>query len=60
MKLVNHSKVELERFVRVERMELTQELTQLNHRRAEMDRRLKAITYRLGELDTAENLLEGM
>jgi hypothetical protein len=59
MKLV-HNKVELERFVRVERLELTQELTKLNHRQAEMDRRRKAITYRLGELDTAENLLEGM
>ena len=49
---MKYSKIQLQRAVRVERLELTQE-------RIKLSRRLNTIADRLKELDKADDLLDG-
>lgn len=49
---MKYSRSELQRAVRIERLELQQELIQLT-------RRMRHVEKRLSELDKADNLLEG-
>lgn len=56
---MKYSRSELQRVVRLERVQLQQELTGLSRQAREISDRIRQIEDRLLELDKAEDLLEG-